>query len=268
MPVIAMINQKGGVGRTSTCHHLAGALADAGRRVLLVDNDPQASLSQGIFGCDVVRDLDPRQTIAGVYRLEIPDPRRIIHHTCVNGVDLLIGSKHVHAFNQPTPQEADRKLRGALGEAIAEVRDLYDLILIDCPPTLFLCTYAALLASDALIVPMQPELYCVQEMVDVEDFIDLVRLHNGRLALLGYLLTMVNPLLSIHKLWERKFRAVLGGDAFRGRIPVATDFKESILIGKPVSHYKPRSAAAKVMRELASEVDERLERQAAAKGAA
>ena len=84
MPVIALLNQKGGVGKTSTCHHLSGTLALLGRRVLLVDNDPQASLTQGFFGPVAARGLEPAATIAAVLAGELPDPSRLIRPTGTN----------------------------------------------------------------------------------------------------------------------------------------------------------------------------------------
>src|SRR3954452_3068900 len=93
VPVITMLNQKGGVGKTSTCHHVAGTLAQMERRVLLVDNDPQASLTQGFWGPQATRQLDPSQTIAALYAGYSPFPDQVIHPTGIAGVDLLPGSR-------------------------------------------------------------------------------------------------------------------------------------------------------------------------------
>ena len=159
MPVITTLNQKGGVGKTSTCHHLAGTLALMGRRVLLVDNDPQASLSQGFWGPQATLALDPAATIATVYAGNRVLPEQVIQPTGIPGIDILPGSQQATDYNVPRPHEAPWEMQDCLREILSEVRDRYDLVLIDCPPNLHLCSWAALVASDHLIVPLQPEDY-------------------------------------------------------------------------------------------------------------
>src|SRR3954462_11668175 len=106
MPVVTMLNQKGGVGKTSTTHHLAGTLAVSGRRILLLDNDPQASLSQGFWGPVATAELTPSATVAALYAGLDPVPEQIIRPTGVPGVDLIPGSKAATDFNVPRPQDA------------------------------------------------------------------------------------------------------------------------------------------------------------------
>lgn len=156
MPVVTLLNQKGGVGKTSTCYHLAGTFALMQRRVLLIDNDPQASLTQGFIGPDGMRALAPRETIASVFAGDEPFPGQVIRPV-MPGVDLLAGSRLATRHNVPEPQEAPAEAQGCLREFLAEVRGRYDHVLIDCPPNLHLCSWAALVASDHLIVPLQPE---------------------------------------------------------------------------------------------------------------
>src|SRR5215471_16579910 len=130
-----MLNQKGGVGKTSTCYHLGGTLAQLGRRVLLVDNDPQASLTQGFLGPQATRQLEPAETIAAAYAQEaIPD--QVIRPAGVAGVDLLAGSRHAASYNVPDAHDADWSTQTALREFIADVGSRYDVVLIDCPPNL------------------------------------------------------------------------------------------------------------------------------------
>src|SRR5262245_9738309 len=106
MPVVTLLNQKGGVGKTSTTHHLAGTLAAAGRRVLLVDNDPQASLSQGFWGPVATAALDPASTVAALYAGLDPFPEQVVRSTGVPGIDLVPGSKAATDFNVPRPADA------------------------------------------------------------------------------------------------------------------------------------------------------------------
>src|SRR3954454_4600276 len=103
-----MLNQKGGVGQTSTSHPLAATLALMGRRVLLVDNDPQASLTQGFWGPAATRALPAEKTIASVYRGDLPFPDQIIRESPVPGVSLLPGSRHATEFNVPMPHRLGR----------------------------------------------------------------------------------------------------------------------------------------------------------------
>src|SRR4051794_6446065 len=147
MPVICLLNQKGGVGKTSTCHHLAGTLAKDGKQVLLVDNDPQASLTQGLFGPKLARDLDPGRTIAAAYSGgAVAD--RVVHRTEIAGIDLVPGSRSAMEYNNARPWAADRDLQAGIRDVVDQVRGLYDFILIDCPPNLHLCSWAALVAAD------------------------------------------------------------------------------------------------------------------------
>jgi chromosome partitioning protein len=259
---IVLLNQKGGVGKTSTCHHLAGTLAKDGRKVLLIDNDPQASLTQGLFGPQLTRDMAPGQTVAAVYA-GCAVPAQIILRTAVKGVDLIPGSRHAMRYNNAEPWTAERDLQAGLRDAIETVRDGYDFIFIDCPPNLHLCSWAALVASDSIIVPLQPEDYGAQGIIDVQESIDLVReLANPGLTLLGYLITMFNGRKSIHKMYEETLRAQYAGAVFETRIPHAAEFPEAIAYRKPVAQYKPRGAAAKAIQSLAEEIDRRLGRTA------
>lgn len=256
---ITLLNQKGGVGKTSTCHHLAGTLAATGRRVLLVDNDPQSSLTQGLFGPQATRDLDPAGTIAAVYT-GVAVPEQIIHRTEIAGIDLVPGSRHAMKYNNAEPWTADRDLQLGIREIVEAVRDRYDLILIDCPPNLHLCSWAALVASDFVVVPLQPEDYGSQGIIDVQESVALVaELANPSLSILGYLITMAQPRRSIHQMYEETLRAQYGDDVFSTRIPHAAEFPEAIAYRKPIAQYKPRGAAAKAIKALADELLARVE---------
>lgn len=273
MAVVVMLNQKGGVGKTSTCHHLAGTVACAGGRVLLLDNDPQASLTQGFFGPQATRQIAPAETIAALYAGDEPFPDQVIRPTGCPGIDLVPGSKYATEHNVPMPHRASRELQHCLRDFLDDLRQRYDLVLIDCPPNLHLCSWAALVASDQLIVPLQPEDYGAQGIIEVQESIDMVRAGaNPDLGLLGYLLTMFNPRLSIHQMYEKLLRELYGDDVFATRIPIAADYKEAIAGRKPIALHKPKGASAKVIKALAEEVDRRLaERsgfQAETKGAA
>lgn len=256
---IVLLNQKGGVGKTSTTHHLAGTLARMGRRILLIDNDPQASLTQGLLGSDAARDLDPAETIYALYHSGA-DPREIARPAGFEGIDLIAGNEMATEYNTPRPHlTAHRDHQFALREAVAAVRDEYDLVLIDCPPNLHLCSWAALTAADHLIIPLQPEDYGAQGIRDVHESIRLVRERtNPGLSVLGYLVTMWNARRAIHKMYDENLRSLYGDAVFATRIPHAAEYPEAIAYRKPIAMYKPKGAAAKAVQALADEILARL----------
>ncbi len=257
---ISALNQKGGVAKTSTCHHLAGTLAKAGGRVLLVDNDPQASLTQGFFGPEVTRQIGRAQSVAALYDPDLmPIPGALIRPTGIEGVSIVPGSKALTAFNMLPPSAwpgSERGMREFLDEAGGE----FDLILIDNPPNLHLCSWSSLVASDFIIVPLQCEDYGAQGLEPVQESIAAVQAGpNPSLRLLGYLPTMFDKRLGIHAAYEGLLREIYGDDVFATAMPLAKDFKEAVAARLPISHYKPRSAAAKATRAIADELVGRVE---------
>lgn len=259
MSVITILNQKGGSAKTSTTHHLSGTLAAMGRRVLCLDNDPQASLSQGFWGPVAVRSLEPSETMATLYAGLGSFPSQVIRPTGIDGVDLVPGSRHATEFNVPRPFDAPYEAQDCIREFLDEAKADYDLILIDCPPNLHLASWAALVAADYILVPLSPEDYASQGLVDVLESVDLVRSGpNPGLILLGYLLTRVQPRRTIHQLYEERLRALYGADVFTARVPESVDYVEAIARRLPVAQYKGKGAAAKAIRALAEEVEARI----------
>jgi chromosome partitioning protein len=258
--IISLLNQKGGVGKTSTCHHLAGTLASGGRRVLLLDNDPQSSLTQGFWGPDATRRIGASESVASLYDTDLsPIPEALIRPTGFEGVSIIPGSRHLTRFNM-LPRAAWTDSERGMRDFLADVRDEYDLVLIDCPPNLHLCSWAALVASDFLIVPLSPEDYGAQGIIDVQESVCLVQSGpNTTLRLLGFLITMHDKRLGIHTAYETLLREMYGPDVFTNPFPLAKDFKEAVASRLPISHYKPKSAAAKAAKAVADELLERIE---------
>lgn len=258
MPVVTFLNRKGGVGKTSSCHHLAGTFAQMGKKVLLIDTDPQSSLTQGLLGPEETVALPASATIASIFAGEEPFPGQVIR-TVAAGVDLIPGHDDAEDFDAPRPHKQPRESQVCLREFLSEVRDRYDYILIDCPPAVRLCAWAALAAADSLIVPLQVEDYGAQGIPKILDVFDLVReAVNPTLKLAGFLITMNNPRKAIQKAYEERIRGIYGDDVFQTVIPHATDFPEAVTARKPVCLYKPRSTAAKVMKALAEELEARM----------
>ena len=260
MPVVTMLNQKGGVGKTSTCHHLAGTLAKAGRRVLLVDNDPQASLTQGFYGPEATRGIDSDESVAALYAPHlIAIPEVLIRPTGFEGITIIPGSESLAVYNITPVTEWPRSERG-MANLLAEVRSDFDIVLIDCPPNLHLCSWAALVASDYLVVPLQAEDYGAQGLGPVQRSVQTVRSGpNPVLHLLGYLITMFDKRLGIHTAYETLLRKMYGTDVFTNPFPLAKDYKEAVAARQPISHYKPKGATAKAAKAVADELLLRIE---------
>jgi chromosome partitioning protein len=253
------LNRKGGVGKTSSTFHLGGTLARSGRRVLLLDADPQASLTQGFFGPEWTEGVPPGNTVAALFGDDyIPDPAGLIVPTGVVGVDLLPGSEHLNRFNLPEPEGDPRQT--ALRDLIADVRERYDMVLIDCPPNLCLCSWAALAAGDGVVVPVQPEDFGAQGLKKVrESVLSAQAAVNPGLALLGFVVTLYNKTLAVHSAYAEQLRSMYGDLVFRNVMPQMKDFKEAVMLRKPVPQYKPRSQAAKSLAALADELVERAD---------
>ena len=169
---VVVLNRKGGVGKTSTCFHLSGTLARMGRRVLLVDCDPQANLSEGLLGAQV-EGLPPDRTIAALYGdAFLPEPRALIVPTPIEGVDLLPGSEAMEDYSEPRP--AGHRSQGVLREFVDEVRGDYGVILLDCPPSLTLASWSAMVAADGVLVPVMPEDFGAQGLKKINRALALV----------------------------------------------------------------------------------------------
>jgi chromosome partitioning protein len=253
--IVAMLNRKGGCGKTSTCHHLAGVYAKDGRRVLLADLDPQASLTQGIFGPEATEALPKGRTVAALFDdAHDPEPGDLIRPTPFERVAVLPGSNHLDDYNLPRPHEAG-ELQLALRRFLRDAACAFDVALVDCPPNLSLCSWAALLAADVVVVPVQAEDYGAQGIVYIQRAFDLaLSRYNPRLRLAGYLVTMFNKALGIHAAYDHQLRALYGDQVFAATVPLAKDFKEAVAARLPVTAYKPRSAAAKAMKAVADEL--------------
>jgi chromosome partitioning protein len=260
MPIVSAAALKGGVGKTTLIHHTAGALALAGRRILCVDNDPQASLSSGLFGPAAVEQMDPASTVAALYGGLDPLPEQVIRPSGVEGIDVIAGSMAAARYNVPEPFSAPAEVQTCLRSFLDEVRGGYDFVLIDNPPNLQAASWAALLASDYLVVPVVPEDYGSMSLSPVLESVRMVQAGpNPSVVLLGLLLTMVQPRLGVHAAYERVLREIHGGGVFEARVPLAADIKEAISQRRPVTHYKPRGASAKVFKAVAGELLARID---------
>jgi chromosome partitioning protein len=254
----SFLNRKGGVGKTSSVFHLAGCFASQlGKRVLVCDLDPQASLSQGFFGPVFVENLPKENTVAALFDDAFdPAPEDLVHATGIEGVSIVPASNALTDHNTPGPEGSP--YQDAIRDFLDEVRSGYDIVLIDCPPNLQLCSWAALLASDFVAVPVIPEDFSSQGLVYVQQAVDrALTTSNPRLRLLGYLLTMYEKRIGIHGAYEKLLRSQYQDLVLEHVMPLSTAFKEAVSRRRPVTIDKPKSSAAAAVQNLCRELCDR-----------
>lgn len=247
--IIAIAMQKGGVGKTTTTLALGSELARAGSRVLLIDLDPQASLTEGIG-------VDPRQIEATIYEVMI-DPGAAEHATIRTeyGVDLIPATLNLAGAELSFAGRFGREL--LLRSALAPLRSRYDYILIDSPPGLGIFTVNALIAADALLIPLQAHVFAMDQMAQMESTITMIRQMNPGLAIGGIVMTMVDRRTLINEMVESAARARYGDLVFAITIPHSVKIIEAPAAGKPITVYAPESSGALAYAALAEEVRDR-----------
>lgn len=251
--VLALINQKGGCGKSSTAFHLGGQLATDGFRVLLVDADPQGSLSQAFLGPEAVERMPLEMTAAAAFAGG--DTRSIVTPTAFERLDLIAANHLLGPYNTPQPE--------TLGsgqfffDAMLSAQVGYDLAIFDCPPNLYACSWNALVTADYVLVPVPPEDFGAQGLRAVHQAIESARVLNPRLSRLGHLVTRCDRRLLVHRAYEEQLR-VRYDDVLVTVVPEAAAFKVALTCRQPVSVASPKSKAAQSMESLAREVRVRI----------
>jgi chromosome partitioning protein len=245
--ILGIVNQKGGVGKTTTAINLASCLALDGLKTLLVDCDPQSNATSGL---GIPRD-DERHSIYDVLMGDATVPQ-VLMPTQVENLTLLPGSKNLTGANIELAGVADRALR--LYQALEPVQPQFDLVILDCPPALDLLTLNALGAADSLIVPMQAEYFALEGISELVSTLERVRASlNSRLTIEGVLLTMYDDRTNLAQQVTETLREFFKDRLFQTVIPRNVRLAEAPSHGKPVALYDPKSRGAEAYFELAAE---------------
>ncbi|HDX9578767.1 sporulation initiation inhibitor protein Soj [Bacillus sp. JJ864] len=246
--IIAIANQKGGVGKTTTSVNLGAGLAQVGKKVLLVDIDAQGNATTGVG----IEKSDLNECIYNVL-VEDMDVRVVIQRTATENLDVLPATIQLAGAEIELVPTISREVR--LQRALQPIRDEYDYIIIDCPPSLGLLTINALTAADSVIIPVQCEYYALEGLSQLLNTVRLVQKHlNKNLAIQGVLLTMLDARTNLGLQVIDEVKKYFRDKVYRSIIPRNVRLSEAPSHGKPIMMYDAKSRGAEVYLDLAKEV--------------
>lgn len=246
--VIAISNQKGGVGKTTTAINLGASLAANDLRILLIDGDPQGNSTSGLG----IEKRPGMPTIYDALAGELPLEQVVCRTEC-DGLELVPADKNLVAANLDLVDAIERE--HVLRKVLAPIRDNYAFILIDCPPALDLLTINALVAADSVLIPIQCEFFALEGISQLMDTIDKVREgFSHPLQIEGILLTMYDDRTNLTRTITEDLRDFFQGDVLSTIIPRSIRLAEAPSHGKPILMYDPRSRGAESYIKLAKEI--------------
>jgi chromosome partitioning protein len=247
---------KGGVGKTHLCWLLASVCQERGRRCLIVDLDQQANITQSLLpqhdrpdGVELVFD-----------RTADVQPSQLIHPTAYPHIDIIPATGHFASYDlaQPKQWEANR-LHTALADVLVEIAPQYELVLLDCPPRISLASYAALCASDYVVIPLEAADWGARGTATVRAAIERVQQHdNPHLGLLGYVVSKFKQRRAFQLAYLRQIRQAFGQDVFETVIPDSAQFERSVDNAIPITLHSPSSHASRIARRLFDELESRI----------
>lgn len=246
--ILAITNQKGGVGKTTTSVNLSACLAQIGKKTLLVDIDPQGNATSGIG-------IDKSDVDQCVYDVLVEDVEatNVIKETKIENLDVIPASIQLAGAEIELVPTISREVR--LKRALDEVVDKYDYIIIDCPPSLGLLTLNALTAADAVLIPVQCEYYALEGLSQLLSTVRIVQKHlNHNLKIEGVLLTMFDARTNLGIQVIDEVKKYFQDKVYRTIIPRNVRLSEAPSHGEPIIIYDPKSRGAEVYLELAKEV--------------
>ncbi|MCL2574847.1 MAG: AAA family ATPase [Defluviitaleaceae bacterium] len=246
--IISIANQKGGVGKTTTAINLSAALAEAGKKVLVIDFDPQANTTSGLG-------LDKRNVDASIYELLLGEKRtdEAIHKTLVKNLYIMPAKVELAGAEIELIDFADRE--HILKRILVDLKYVYDFIFIDCPPSLNILTVNALTASDTVLVPIQCEYFALEGLSQLMYTINLIQGRlNKRLAIEGVVFTMYDPRTNLSSEVVEEVKKHLPDNIYKTIIPRSVRLSEAPSHGLPITMYDAKSKGATAYKALAQEV--------------
>ena len=246
--IMAIANQKGGVGKTTTTINLSAALAEQGKKVLIIDMDPQGNTSSGLG-------IDKDELETTVYQLMIGDNSfdECVQKDVFENLDVLAANVNLAGIEIETMDMEDRNY--ILRDIISEVEDKYDFIIIDCPPSLNTLTINSMTTADSVLVPIQCEYYALEGLSQIIQTVELVKKKlNPQLELEGVVFTMYDARTNLSLQVVENVKDSLDQNIYKTIIPRNVRLAEAPSYGQPITLYDPRSTGAEAYRLLAEEV--------------
>lgn len=251
--IISVVNQKGGVGKTTTAVNLAAALAEAGKFVLLVDLDPQGNATSGLG-------IKGQELERGLYHALMAEHRLhdVVRNTAHAGLRVVPSTPDLAGANVELVNVEGRETK--LSDVLNEVRHAYDYILIDSPPSLGLLTLNGLVAADRILIPVQAEYYALEGLGQLLKTIELVKENiKPNLQVLGAILTMYDSRNRLSEEVMQELYKYFPNNIFRSVIPRTVRLAEAPSFGKSIFHYEPSGKAAKAYERLGRELMDYIE---------